>query len=191
MVALDVSPAKSRRFHAAAVIVAGLATGFLTPPIVNVADRLDLPRGSGNLTLALGAAPFALLVVTIARRFTGADWWRAVVMGVVTVLAFDAAISVAANVSIALSGRMDPVQDVLGGLAGGLVGSGLMALAALVLRVGSRRVLWWLPLVAVGTVLGMLLAVDSYLHSDNVWVLFPAWQAGVALMLMRTLRKPD
>jgi predicted membrane protein len=110
---------------------------------------------------------------------------------VVTLLAFDAAISVAANVSLALSGRMDPVQDVLGGLAGGLVGSGLMALAALVLRVGSRRMLRWLPLVAVGTVLGMLLAVDSYLHSDNVWVLFPAWQAAVAFILMRTLRKPD
>ena len=39
----------------------------------------------------------------------------------------------------------------------------------------------------VATCLGALLAVDGYLHSDNVWVLFPVWQASVAVMLARLL----
>jgi hypothetical protein len=43
-------------------------------------------------------------------------------------------------------------------------------------------------MVFVGTGLGALLALDVWLHSENVWVLFPVWQASVALVLLRTLQ---
>jgi len=69
-----------------------------------------------------------------------------------------------------------------------VIGSGLMALAAMVLRIVPRHAASWLPMVAAGTVLGTLLAPDVWLSSENVWVLFPVWQASIAWILLRTLQ---
>ncbi len=48
-------------------------------------------------------------------------------------------------------------------------------------RVGCR---WSRP----GTGLGLLLALDVQLNSENVWMLFPVWQASIAWIFFRTLQ---
>src|SRR5205823_7410063 len=138
MAATEIPFAKSPRVQAAQLVVAGLITGFLTPLAAAFTDHFHIFRATGGLSLTLGGVPFALLVVLIARRVSRSDWWRPAVLGAVTLVAFEIAITVAANTSMALTGRPEPIRNILGGLAGGFVGSGLMVLAALLLRLGAR-----------------------------------------------------
>jgi hypothetical protein len=187
MVATELASAKSSRLPAVAIIIAGVITGLLTPLFEALIDHFHLFRATGGFSLALGGLPFAALVVAIAYRASHGSWWRPFVLGLVTFVAFEIAITAAANVSFALSGRAESIRNILGGLAGGFVGSALMALAALTTRQGPRRIVAWLPMIGVATILGMLLAIDGYLHSDKLWLLFPVWQASVAAMLTRLL----
>lgn len=185
----NVSSHKSPRILEAAIVICGLVTGFLTPLILNYIDSLYLPFGGGNLiVLAVGAVPYGLLVVVIARIVAEASWPRAGALGLATLVSASVAITVSANTNAALDTIAEPGRELIGGPVGGVIGSGVMAVAALLLRIGPRNPARWLPMVFVGTGLGALLALDVWLHSENVWVLFPVWQASVALVLLRTLQ---
>ncbi len=189
--AVNVASLKSPRALDAAIVCCGLLTGFLTPPIINYVDSLDFPRGfsgSHGVALAIGAVPYGLLIGVIARIAPKVGWLRAGALGLATLAAASPAITVSANTNAALGDIAEPGRELIGGPVGGVIGSGLMALAALLLRIGPRNPVRWLPMVLVGTGLGALLALDVWLHSENVWVLFPVWQASVALIFLRTLQ---
>lgn len=171
-----------------AIIVCGLLTGFLTPLILNYIDDLGGFRVARGISLALGGVPFAVLIVIIARIAVDASWWRAGMLGISTLVAASVSISLSANVNAGLDAIAEPARELVGGPVGGVIGSGLMALAAIVLRIGPRNAARWLPMVAVGTVLGALLAFDVWLGSENVWVLFPVWQMSIAFIFFRTLQ---
>jgi hypothetical protein len=188
MVAMGATFPKSSRLQAAAVICAGVASGFLTPQILNFVDSLNYPRRFSGVVLAVGGVPFALLIVAIARIASGTDWWRAIALGVATLVAMSVAITLSADTNVALRDWAEPGRDLIAGPIGGVIGSGLMTLAALALRIGPRHAAGWMPLLLVGTGLGTLLAVDAWLNSENVWVIFPVWQACVAIVFLRTLQ---
>lgn len=182
---------KSPRISDAAVVFAGLVTGFLTPLILNFVGNFFDPggfRGGPGLHYASGGVPFALLIIAIARSTAEISWWRVLALGVATLVAMSCAITLSANTHAALGNIAEPFRELVGGPVGGVVGSGLMALAAGLLRVGPVNPVRWLPMVAVGTVLGVVLVLDIWLDSDNVWVIFPIWQASVALVFLRTLQ---
>ena len=183
---------KSPRPLDAAVACAGLVTGFLTPLILNFIGNYFDPsgfRGAPGLHYACGGVPFALLIIAMARAAGQVAWWRALALGAATLIAMSTAIILSANTNVALGDIAEPARDLVSGPIGGFVGSGLMALAAALLRIGSGNLVRWLPLVVVGTLLGLLLAVDIWLNSDNVWVIFPVWQASVALIFLRTVQR--
>lgn len=169
------------------VLGAGLVTGFLTPLAQSLVDQLDLLRNLGGVSMTLGGIPFAVLVVMLARGVVRAEWWRALLWGLATVIGFEVAIMAAAEISMASRGTEGALLNVVAGLAGGLIGSAVMAAAALSLSIGPRQPERWLAVVGVGTIVGVLLAVDIHRRSDNLWVLFPVWQSLVALMLARAL----
>ena len=183
---------KSPRPLDAAVVCAGLVTGFLTPLILNFIGNYFDPsgfRGAPGVHYACGGVPFASLVIAMARLAGQAAWWRALALGAATLVAMSTAIILSANTNMALGDIEQPGRDLVSGPVGGLIGSGLMVLAAALLRVGPPNLLRWLPLVVVGTLLGLLLALDFWLNSDNVWVIFPVWQASIALIFLRTVRR--
>ena len=182
---------KSPHLLDAAIAFCGLLSGFLTPLIPNYIDSLYQPRGfsGGNgIVLAIGGLPFALLIVVIARIAADVSWLRAAALGIATMVATSVSITVSANTNAALGSIAEPTRELIGGPVGGVIGSGMVALAGSLLRIGPRHPARWWMLVLVGTVLGALLAVDVWLDSENVWVLFPVWQASIALIFFRTLR---
>jgi hypothetical protein len=80
------------------------------------------------------------------------------------------------------------MRNILAGLAGGLVGAGVMALGIALLPAGPRKVAAWLPMLMTGAVAGTLLALDSALELDLTSVLYPVWQAAIAVRLALALR---
>ena len=69
-----------------------------------------------------------------------------------------------------------------------LIGAAVMALGIALLPAGPRDPAPWLPMLAIGTVAGALLALDSALELDLASVLYPVWQAGVAVGLAMALQ---
>jgi hypothetical protein len=169
------------------IAAAGVLTGMITPLLPTLIDRLI--RAPGDFRLALVAVPFAILVGILVRRLTSNPWWAAVAAAVFTMAAFVCAV----NAAIWIDGQVGDVAKVLrnicAGLAGGLVGSAVMALGISLLPAGPRDVAAWLPMLAIGTLAGTLLAVDSVLDLDLTSVLYPVWQAGVAAGLSWALQR--
>ncbi len=81
------------------------------------------------------------------------------------------------------------MRNILAGLAGGLVGTAVMALGIAFLPAGPRKAAAWWPMLMTGAVFGPLLAVDSALGLDQTSVLYPVWQAAIALRLALVLRR--
>jgi len=188
----NASFARSPRVADALVVCLGIVTGLLTPQILDATDRWFAPYGFTNAhgpVYAVGGIPFAILIGAITRLAGRIDWRRSIAFGASTLVIMVLAITAAANTADLVSNLPEPDRELIGGPGGGLVGSGLMAVAALLLRIGPRNILRWLPLVVVGTALGSLLAIDIWRDSEKVWVLFPVWQAGVALVTLHTLRR--
>ena len=77
----------------------------------------------------------------------------------------------------------------LSGLAGGFVGAGVMALAIALLPAGPRDAAAWMRMLLTGTLAGALMAVDSALDLDLTSVLYPVWQAAVAVRLAMVLQR--
>ena len=101
------------------------------------------------------------------------------------VLAVNAAIFIDGQAADAAKG----VRNILAGLAGGLIGAAVMALGIGLLPAGPRDAMAWLPMLVAGTVTGALLALDNALDLDRTSVLYPVWQACVAVTLARALRR--
>jgi hypothetical protein len=97
------------------------------------------------------------------------------------------------NAAIWIDGQVGDVakavRNICAGLAGGFVGSGVMALGIGLLPGGQRDPAAWLPMLVIGTVAGALLALDSALELDLTSALYPVWQAGVAVTLAKALQR--
>ena len=169
------------------IAVAGMLTGLLTPLLPTLIDKLI--SAPGDFRLALVALPFAILVGILVWRFTLGPWWTAFAAAVFTMAAFVCAV----NAAIWTDGQVGDIakaaRNICAGLAGGFVGSAVMALGIGLLPAGPRDVAAWLPMLAIGTLAGALLAVDSALELDLTSVLYPVWQAGVAVTLAMALQR--
>ena len=169
------------------IAAAGVLTGILTPLFQPVIDRIA--GAPGDLRIALLGLPFAILVAVLVRRLSVNPWWAAVAAAVITMIAFVCAV----NAAIWIDGQVGDVaktlRNICAGLAGGFVGSGVMALGIGLLPAGPRGADAWLPMLVIGAVAGALLALDNALELDLVSVLYPVWQAGVAAGLAMALQR--
>ncbi|WP_436215023.1 hypothetical protein [Bradyrhizobium sp. LjRoot220] len=169
------------------IAAGGLLSGILTPLTPQLIDKFT--GGSGNLRMALVAVPFALLVFFVVRRCSANPWWAALVAGIVTMVAFVCAVNAAIFIDAQTYGAAKVMRNVLAGLAGGFVGAGLMALGIALLPAGPRDAAVWMRMVLTGTLAGALMTVDSALDLDLTSVLYPVWQAAVAVRLAMVLQR--
>ena len=168
------------------IAAGGVLTGVLTSLLMPLIDKLSgLP---GDFRIALVGLPFAVLVFILVRRLSANPWWAAFAAAVVTMIAFVCAVNAAVFVDRQVIDAGKTLRNVLAGLTGGLVGAGIMALAGALLPAGPRNFMAWLPMLISGTVTGALLALDNALGLDSTSVLFPVWQACVAVGLATALR---
>lgn len=166
----------------------GILTGILTPLLPPLIDRIG--GGPGDIRIALVALPFAVLVWILVRRFSANPRWAALIAALVTMVAFVCAVRAAIFIDAQADGAGKVLRNVLAGLSGGFIGAGIMALAIAWLPASPRDFMKWLPMLIVGTVTGALLALDNALDLDLTSVLYPVWQACVAVGLVQALRQP-
>ena len=169
------------------IAAGGLLSGLLTPLAPQLIDKVV--SGSGNLRMALVAVPFAVLVFFVVRRCSANPVWAALTASVVTMIAFVCAVNAAIFIDAQTYGAAKIMRNVLGGLAGGFVGAGIMALAIALLPAGPRDAAQWMRMLLTGTLAGALMAVDSVLDLDLISVLYPVWQAAVAVRLAMVLQR--
>jgi hypothetical protein len=179
-----ISPDRSRN-SLLKIAAGGVFTGLLTPLLPTVIDKLV--GAPGDLRIALVAVPFAILVGVLVRRLTSSPRWAAVVAAIVTMVAFVCAVNAAIWIDGQVGDVAKAVRNICAGLAGGFVGSGIMALGIGLLQGAPREPAAWLPMLVIGTVAGALLALDSALELDLTSALYPVWQAGVAVTLAMAL----
>ncbi|MEA2884648.1 MAG: hypothetical protein QOH32_3904 [Bradyrhizobium sp.] len=182
-----ISPDRSRG-NLFKIAAAGVLTGILTPLFQPVVDRIA--GAPGDFRIALLGLPFAILVAGLVRRLGASPTWAVLASAVITMAAFVCAV----NAAVWIDGQVGDVskvaRNICAGLAGGFVGAGVMALGIGLLPGGPRNVAAWLPMLAIGTIAGALLAVDGALELDLASVLYPVWQAGVAASLAMALQRP-
>jgi hypothetical protein len=167
------------------IAAGGILTGLVTPLLPTLIDKIV--GAPGDFRIALVAVPFAMLVLILVRRLTANPWWAAVAAALVTMVAFVCAVNAAIWIDGLVGDVAKAVRNICAGLAGGFVGSAVMALGICLLPAGPRDVAAWLPMLVIGTIAGALLALDSALELDLTSVLYPAWQAGVAVGLAMAL----
>ncbi len=169
------------------VAASGVLSGVLTPLLVPLIDRIS--GAPGDFRIALVAIPFAALVFILVRRCSANPWWAALVAAIVTMVAFVCAVNAAIWIDGQIADANKVARNVLSGLAGGFTGATIMALGLALLPSGPRDAVAWLPMLITGTVAGSLLALDNALDLDLTSVLYPVWQAGVAVRLAMALRR--
>ena len=169
------------------VAAGGILTGLATPLLPTLIDRIG--GTPGDFRIALVAAPFAVLVLILVRKFSANPWWAALLAAIVTMIAFVAAVNAAIFIDGQAGDAGKTLRNVLAGLAGGFTGAVVMTLGIGLLPAGPRVVAAWLPMLAFGTLAGALLALDNALDLDLTSVLYPVWQAGVAVGLAMALRR--
>jgi hypothetical protein len=169
-----------------AVAGGGVLTGILTPLLPQLIDKIA--GTPGDFRIALVAVPFAVLVFILVRRFSANPWWAALLAAVVTMIAFVCAVNAAIFIDGQVAGAARVLRNILAGLTGGFIGAAVMALGIGLLPSGPRDAQAWLPMLITGTVAGALVAVDSALDLDMTSVLYPVWQAGVAVRVVMALR---
>jgi hypothetical protein len=169
------------------IAAGGVLSGLLTPLAPQLIDRIV--GGAGNLRMALVAVPFAVLVFFVVRRCSANPVWAALIAGVVTMVAFVCAVNAAIFIDGQARGASKMMSNILAGLAGGFVGAGVMALGVALLPAGPRDAVLWMRMLLTGTLAGALMAVDSALDLDLTSVLYPVWQAAVAVRLAMALRR--
>jgi uncharacterized membrane protein len=167
-----------------AVAAGGILTGVLTPLLPYVID--NIAGTPGDFRIALVAVPFAVLVLILVRRFSAYPWWAALTAAIVTMVAFVCAV----NAAIWIDGQVGDVakamRNICAGLAGGFTGAAIMAVG--ICLSCPRGLAAWVPMLIIGTLAGTLLALDSALGLDLTSILYPVWQAGVAIGLAMALR---
>jgi hypothetical protein len=181
-----ISPNQSRS-SLPKIAAGGILTGLLTPLLPTLIDKLV--RAPGDFRIALVAVPFAILVGILVRRLTLNPWWTAFAAAVFTMAAFVCAVNAAIWTDGQVGDVAKVVRNICAGIAGGFVGSALMALGIGLLPAGPRDAAAWLPMLVTGTIAGALLALDSALELDLTSVLYPVWQAGVAAGLAMALQR--
>jgi hypothetical protein len=167
------------------VAAGGVLTGILTPLLPQLIDRIA--GTPGDFRIALVAIPFAALVFMVVRRFSANPVWAAWVAAVVTMVAFVCAVNAAIFIDGQANGADKMMRNILAGLAGGFTGSAVMALGIGLLPAGPRDVVAWLQMLVTGTIAGALMALDNALGLDLTSILYPVWQAGVAVRLAMAL----
>jgi hypothetical protein len=169
------------------IAAGGVLTGLLTPLLPTLIDKiLGAP---GDFRIALVAVPFAVLVLISVRRLSSNPWWAPVGAAVITMVAFVCAVNAAIWIDGQVGDVAKAVRNICAGLAGGFVGAVVMALGIGLLPAGPRDAAAWLPMLMIGTIAGALLALDSALDLDLTSVLYPVWQAGVAVALAMALQR--
>jgi hypothetical protein len=168
------------------VAAGGIFTGLLTPLLPTLIDRIG--GTPGDFRIALVAVPFAILVFILVRRFSANPWWAALLAAIVTMVAFVCAVNAAIFIDGQAGEAGKTLRNVLAGLAGGFTGAVVMSLGTGLLPAGPRDAAAWLPMLMIGTLAGALLALDNALDLDMTSVLYPVWQAGVAVGLVMALR---
>jgi hypothetical protein len=169
------------------VAAGGVLTGVLTPLLPPLIDKIG--GSPGDFRIALVAVPFAVLVFILVRRCSANPWWAALTAAIVTMIAFVAAVNAAIWIDGQADGAARVLSNILSGLAGGFTGAAVMALGICLLPSGPRDGVAWLPMLIVGTVAGALMALDNALDLDLTSLLYPVWQAGVAVGLAMALRR--
>jgi hypothetical protein len=169
------------------IAAAGVLTGILTPLCQPLIDRIA--GAPGDFRIALLAIPFAVLVAILVRRLGAGPWWAALAAAIVTMAAFVCAVNAAIWIDVQVGDVAKVARNICAGLAGGFVGSALMAIGIGLLPAGPRDPAAWLPMLGTGTVAGALLALDNALDLDLASVLYPVWQAGVAVGLAMALQR--
>jgi hypothetical protein len=169
------------------VAAGGVVSGLLTPLLPTLIDKIV--GAPGDFRIALVAIPFAVLVLILVRRFSADPWWAAVTAAIVTMIAFVCAVNAAIWIDGQVGNVARGVRNICTGLAGGFTGSTIMALGIGLLPAGPRDINAWLPMLVIGTIAGTLLALDNALDLDLTSVLYPVWQAGVAVGLVMALRR--
>jgi hypothetical protein len=177
----------ARRSSIARIAAAGILTGVLTPLFQPLIDRIA--GAPGDFRIALLALPFAILVAVVVRRLSSNPWWAALAAAIATMVAFVCAVNAAIWIDGQVGDVAKVVRNICAGLAGGFVGSGVMALGICLLPSGPRDTAAWLPMLVIGTAAGALLALDNALELDLVSILYPVWQAGVAAGLAMALQR--
>jgi hypothetical protein len=168
---------------AAGGVLTGIVTPLLPPLIGNITG---VP---GYFRIALVAVPFAILVFVVVRRLSANPRWAALPAAIVTMIAFVCAVNAAIFIDGQAGDANKVVRNILAGLAGGFTGAAIMALGISLLPSGPRDPVAWLPMLIAGTLAGALLALDNALDLDLTSVLYPVWQAGVAVGLATALRR--
>ena len=168
------------------IAAGGLLSGILTPLAPLVVDKIS--GAPANFGIALVAVPFAVLVFIVVRRCSANPVWAALMAAIVTMIAFVAAVNAAVFIDGQANGASKVMRNILAGLSGGLVGTAVMAVGIALLPSGPRKAAAWWPMLMTGAVFGPLLALDSALGLDQTSVLYPVWQAAVALRLALVLR---
>jgi hypothetical protein len=168
------------------IAVGGLVSGALTPLLPDVIDLLT--AAPGMLRLGLLALPFAVVVFIVVRWRSANPKWAALLAGIITMVAFVGAVNAAVFIDGQMTGAAKLMRSLFAGLTGGLVGAGLMALGIALLPASPRKADRWIPMLITGTVAGSLLALDTSLGLDRTSVLYPVWQAAVAVRLAVALR---
>jgi hypothetical protein len=168
------------------IAAGGLLSGILTPLAPLLVDKIG--GAPANFGIALVAVPFAILVFVVVRRCSANPVWAALLAAIVTMIAFVCAVNAAVFIDGQAGGAAKAMRNILAGLAGGLVGTAVMALGIALLPSGPRKAAAWWPMLMTGAVLGPLLALDSALGLDQTSVLYPVWQAAVAVRLALVLR---
>ncbi len=185
MALTDLIAADTRRNQLLKIAAGGLVSGVITPLMPDAVDLLA--PAPAMLRLALVAVPFAVLVFVVVRRRSANPIWAALVASLVTMIAFVAAVNAAVYFDGQMAGAAKAMRSLFAGLAGGLVGSGLMALGIALLPAGPLKAAPWMPMLVTGTVAGSLLALDTSLGLDRTSFLYPVWQAAVGVRLALAL----
>jgi hypothetical protein len=169
------------------IAAGGVLSGVLTPLAPQLIDRIN--GGPGDFRIALVAVPFAVLVFFVVRRCSANPLWAALAAAAITMVAFVCAVNAAIFIDGQTNGADKIMRNILTGLAGGFVGVGVMALGIALLPAGPRDAVSWLRILLTGTLAGTLLAVDNALSLDLTSVLYPVWQAAVAVRLAMALQR--
>jgi hypothetical protein len=169
------------------VAAGGILTGLLTPLLPTLIDRIG--GTPGDFRIALVAVPFAILVFILVRRCSANPWWAALLAAIVTMVAFVCAVNAAIFIDGQAGEASKTLRNILAGLAGGFTGAVVMVLGIGLLPAGPRVAKAWLPMLVIGTLAGALLALDNALDLDMTSVLYPVWQAAVAVRLTMALRR--
>lgn len=172
--------------HLLKVCIAGCVTGFVTPWLQPLIDRVAIPPG--GFRVALLAVPFAVLVAALIWRVRR-RWWIALLAALITTIAFVCAVNAAIFIDSVSFDAGKTIRNTLAGLAGGFVGATIMALWLVALPGVPRAWRRWVSMVAIGTLAGALLALDNAIGFEFFSFLFPIWQAAVGVSLAVALQR--